>query len=328
MRGFHNKKGKQMSYEINVLVNGNRCKQYFHNGRTFIEAKKDSEYVIEIKNNTWERILAVVSVDGLNVIDGKTADENGPGYVMNSYTSQKLYGFQYSPDNVATFKFGTVGAVKIDPKTGKPEIDPKTGKTIPLGYAASKEDGSEKNVGVIGVRIWDEVPQPPPPPTITWTFSSLTSSFTTPFDDPPYPITGYWTSTNPADWNTGYLHGLGHYKYRVSNESTTNATHTTALISAKSTENFVDNSSQVMCSTETPNVVSFDMETQWGQSRPYKVKETTFKRREVIHKVDIYYASRESLIAMGINLGIEKQVSFPESFRENKYAKPPKGWKP
>jgi hypothetical protein len=30
---------------------------------------------------------------------------------------------------------------------------------------------------------------------------------------------------------------------------------------------------------------------------------------------------------MGINLGTEKRVSFPESFKETKYAKPPKGWK-
>jgi hypothetical protein len=69
------------------------------------------------------------------------------------------------------------------------------------------------------------------------------------------------------------------------------------------------------------------METQWGESRNYKVQEITFDRNELIHSFDIYYASRESLIAMGINLGTEKRVSFPESFKETKYAKPPKGWR-
>ena len=77
--------------------------------------------------------------------------------------------------------------------------------------------------------------------------------------------------------------------------------------------------------TEEPMKASFDMETQWGAARNYEVKQITFQRKEIIHGFDIYYASRESLVAMGIDLGTEKRVSFPESF-ETKYAKPPAGW--
>ena len=69
------------------------------------------------------------------------------------------------------------------------------------------------------------------------------------------------------------------------------------------------------------------METQWGEARNYKVKEITFERKELIHSFDIHYASRESLIAMGIDMGTEKRASWPESFKETKYANPPKGWK-
>jgi hypothetical protein len=82
------------------------------------------------------------------------------------------------------------------------------------------------------------------------------------------------------------------------------------------------------CDSFEPDKASFDMETQWGESRAHKVREIEFERREVIHNFEIYYASRESLIAMGVDFGTEKRVSFPESFKESKYAKPPKGWKP
>ena len=74
-----------------------------------------------------------------------------------------------------------------------------------------------------------------------------------------------------------------------------------------------------------PMKAVFDTETQWGNSRTYEVKQIKFERKEIIHGFDIYYASREALVAMGIDLGTEKRISFPESF-ETKYAKPPAGW--
>src|SRR5512137_1676145 len=134
-----------MSYEVNIFVNGSRCKQYQHNGRTYIEAKQGSEYTIEIKNNTWSRILAVCSVDGLDILNGKPAREDNPGYVINGYSSGKFDGFRVSDSQVAKFLFDYKGR----------------------SYAASKEDGSERNVGVIGVRIFQEKVKPlPPPPTV------------------------------------------------------------------------------------------------------------------------------------------------------------------
>lgn len=347
-----------MSYDINILCNGNRCKQYLHKNRIFIEAKEGSEYAIEIKNNSWEKILAVVSVDGLNVVDGDPADDNGTGYILDKYSAQKLYGFQYSKEKVAAFKFGAFGAVKIDPATGKPEIDPSTGKEIPLGYAASKGDGAEKNAGVIGVRIWDEIPQPPPPPVDkeSWGVSfSGTGSY---FGTASYLATASYSicqrsssySANPQDWINGNL-----LQEAINDAKTVRAT---ALASPKSSAPQADYSSLLGgCASTTkadykfnllnmvedhyipvrevssPNVstsavdmASFDMETQWGEAKSYKVKEATFQRKDLVHSFDIYYASRESLVAMGVDIGTEKRVSFPESFRESKYAKPPKGW--
>jgi hypothetical protein len=66
--------------------------------------------------------------------NGKTAEENGNGYVINGYGSLKADGFRVSNEKVAKFLFDYKGG----------------------SYAASKEDGSERNVGVIGVRIFTE----------------------------------------------------------------------------------------------------------------------------------------------------------------------------
>lgn len=337
-----------MSFDINVLVNGSRCKLYNHLGKTFVEAKEGSEYVVEIKNNSWEKILAVVSVDSLNILNGEAADENGPGYVLDKYTSQKFYGYQYSQDKVATFKFGAFGAVKIDPATGKPEIDPATGKEIPLGYAASKQDGSEKNAGVIGVVIWDEVPQPTPlPPTAPsgglygpgrygYNSSGLSSSFalTSSYAITSYAVSSSWCSNyspDPTQWGTA-VWTSGSALLPNQNARVYSAVSGGTCCSSGDKfdlANMVEDCYiPVKSATDIqPPVLSFDMETQWGESKQYKVKEITFERKNIIYRFDIYYASRESLIAMGVDLGTEKRVNFPESFKPSKYAKPPKGWK-
>jgi hypothetical protein len=266
-----------MSFDTNILVNGSRCKIYEHNGRKFIEAKEGSEYAVEFKNNSWEKILAVVSVDGLNIVDGEPATENGPGYVVDRYCSQKFLGFQYSNENVATFKFGSLGT----------------------GYASSKKDGSDKNAGIIGIRVWNEKPSPPAHsfPNVLH-HEHFNPSIPSPIDGPnfPYGITG---STLP---NFG-LCGTDSNNLRGG-----------LMMGVNEVYN---------CYT---SAILTDMETQWGESKTYKVKETTFERQSIIYGTDIYYASRESLIAMGVNLGNEKRVSFPQSF-PNKYAKPPSGWK-
>jgi hypothetical protein len=130
--------------EIQILVNGNRCKQYNHQGKTYIEAKNGSEYVIEVKNNAYQRILSVGAVDGLNVLTGKTASETDTGYIVDAYSSMKIKGFRYSNDEWAMFKFG----YKFNGKT----------------YAQSKEDDSEKNCGIISLRMFYEKPVPYTPP--------------------------------------------------------------------------------------------------------------------------------------------------------------------
>src|ERR1035437_5059483 len=139
-------------FDVDILVNGSRCKQYSHESRKYIEAKNGSEWCLKIKNNTNSRVLAICSVDGLNVLTGESAGPNDSGYIIDSYNSQKIKGFRVSDSSWALFKFG----YKADGKT----------------YAQSKNDGSEKNCGVIGVRLYYEKLEPVSSYNAIWTTGS------------------------------------------------------------------------------------------------------------------------------------------------------------
>ena len=61
--------------------------------------------------------------------------------------------------------------------------------------------------------------------------------------------------------------------------------------------------------------------------RKSKVVEVNFDKGPIVFTYDIYYASRDSLIEMGVPVNNNKnQVSFPEAFKSDKYCTPPKNW--
>lgn len=345
-----------MSYEVNILVNGSRCKQYQHNGLTYVEAKKGSEYTIEIKNNTWQRILAVCSVDGLDILNGKPALESNPGYVIDGYSSGKFDGFRVSDSQVAKFLFDYKGS----------------------SYAASKEDGSERNVGVIGVRIYTEKVKPPPVtireehhhhhhhdhyhddywrrpwttgnPPIIWCggltkdadlgstiCNSGTDSLGSTLDC--YDSAEY--ERGPVKYSgdsipTKSSSGIGQTKSATygSTKGSSNASSEfmgrfKKLAGTKSSNEVKTRSfggDQSCLRSSEPDPRGFDMGTKWGEAKESRVIEVEFERGTLALTTNIYYASRKSLVEMGIPLGSEKQVSFPEPFRDSKYAQPPKNW--
>lgn len=308
-----------MSFDLNILVNGNRCKQYQHQGKTFIEAKNGSEYVIEIKNNHYKRILAVGSVDGLNVLTGKAASDTDTGYIIGAYSSEKIKGFRFSDDEWAMFKFG----YKFYGKT----------------YAQSKEDGSEKNCGVIGLRIFYEKE-----PIVT----------TTIINNPPYlqpwPSWTYntWTLTGSSGGLSGGG-GTGLSAGNIPSTYTSNVNYTcnnageTLLSENNMTSPGVSTRVNDACFTNCSQDLEpdlhayhgnieveqpkqdFDMGTEWGRKEHSKVHNVTFDRGCLAQSFDIYYASREALINMGVPITNKLSTNLPQSFPSG-YAQPPKNW--
>lgn len=244
------------NFDVNILVKGNRCKIYHHSGKSYIESKHGSEYELEIKNNTINRVVVVASIDGLNVLNGAPASHDGPGYIIPSYSPLKIKGFRYSNEEVAAFKF--------------------TSKENSYAQFIGGEEFAQ-NCGIIGIIIFNELVKTP---TVIYNYEPVPVSYQHP---------------NPWYHDPFYVNTFGGIK----------------------------------CSTtdyNEPVLKDFDMGSTWGQKVESLVQEADFERGNIIFSTDIYYASRESLSKMGVNINAPPQVSFPQSF-PNKYAKPPSGWK-
>lgn len=126
-------------YQLRILVGGKPIPVYhnFRDGTNWVEAREGTRYEIEIKNNSYNRILAVVSIDGLNIINGKhEKPEEAPGYVLNSYMSEKIPGWKVSQEKVREFYF-----------------------TRPENSYSKKLGADQHNIGVIAAAIYKEKPQ-------------------------------------------------------------------------------------------------------------------------------------------------------------------------
>ncbi|TLZ27627.1 MAG: hypothetical protein E6K25_12045 [Gammaproteobacteria bacterium] len=88
--------------------------------------------VIEIRNCIGGRLLAVTSVDGVNVLSGATAGWDQAGYVFNPGERYQITGWRKTNAEVAAFTF----------------------TESPNSYA--ERTGRPANVGVIGVAIFRE----------------------------------------------------------------------------------------------------------------------------------------------------------------------------
>ncbi len=102
------------------------------NGRTLIVGADGQRYKIIVRNATTARFEVVASVDGLDVIDGKPADPNRRGYIVDPHDVLVIDGFRTSDANVAAFRFGRVAD----------------------SYAA--QTSGDRNVGVVGLAIFSE----------------------------------------------------------------------------------------------------------------------------------------------------------------------------
>ena len=61
---------------------GRNLPVYWHEGRAWVVGKPGNEYQLQLRNRQGEDLLAVLSVDGVNVITGETAAVQQSGYVL------------------------------------------------------------------------------------------------------------------------------------------------------------------------------------------------------------------------------------------------------
>ncbi|MGE5183000.1 MAG: hypothetical protein ACM31C_13100 [Acidobacteriota bacterium] len=120
-------------YDVQVIrEDGETMPTYALKDRYYVQGNAGDRYIIRVTNPTPNRVEAVVSVDGLDVIDGDEGDLHKRGYIVPAFGDVRIEGFRTSLDDVATFRFSSVDG----------------------SYAGKK--GKARNVGVIAVAIFEE----------------------------------------------------------------------------------------------------------------------------------------------------------------------------
>src|SRR5205085_158552 len=76
--------------------------------RWFVVGEQGRRYSIVVRNNTALRLEVVLSVDGLDVVEGRPAALRKRGYLINPHTELEVEGFRQSTELVAAFRFGPV----------------------------------------------------------------------------------------------------------------------------------------------------------------------------------------------------------------------------
>ncbi|HYC37970.1 MAG TPA: hypothetical protein VEC19_16190 [Usitatibacter sp.] len=116
---------------------GRELPVHWHEGRPYVVGKPGNEYQVVVRNRTGEDLLAVISVDGVNVVSGETAHAQQAGYVLDGRREARIAGWRKSLSETSAFYF----------------------TSLPDSYAG--RTGRPNNVGVIGVAVFQRKAPPP-----------------------------------------------------------------------------------------------------------------------------------------------------------------------
>jgi hypothetical protein len=119
---------------LQILVNDLPLQEYPYQAERFVEVLLGRNFRLRIgKKQLFQRAVAVMSVDGLSIMDGKSAKANGRGYVLElGEQSFDIPGWRLNDEEVAAFVFAAV----------------------PDAYASQM--GKPTNIGVIGATFFYE----------------------------------------------------------------------------------------------------------------------------------------------------------------------------
>lgn len=112
---------------------GNFLSGFVASEKSYAVGEAGQRYTIVLRNLTPNRLECVVSVDGLDVLDGQPASFSKRGYLVDGHGEVEIDGFRQSMDTVAAFRFGSV-----------------------RGSYANQKHGDTRSVGVIGVALFHE----------------------------------------------------------------------------------------------------------------------------------------------------------------------------
>ena len=157
-------KGMQLAagdlVEWGVTSSWGKLKNYHSNNRRYVVGRKNNTYSLVIKNRCHSALEVVLSVDGLDVMDGKTASLRKRGYIIQPGKTLTVKGFRTSSSAVAAFKFSSV-----------------------TGSYSNLRHGKTRNIGVIGMAVFTQKGVDP----WKWSQKAIQSRHNAnPFATPPY----------------------------------------------------------------------------------------------------------------------------------------------
>ena len=136
--------GSLANLEVYDRTAGRTLPIYEHEGRLYVAGEPRHQYELRDPQFVRGSLLAVTSVDGVNVVSGETASQEQSGYVLGAWDSVRIEGWRKSLDDVATFYFTRL-ADSYAARTGRPH-----------------------DVGVIGVALFRERRLPHRPCCTPW----------------------------------------------------------------------------------------------------------------------------------------------------------------
>ena len=130
--------GQLVDMEIVNRSSGETLTPYRYASQRYVAGNPGDRYAVRLHNHSGERVLVVLSVDGVNVVSGETAASQQSGYVLGPWEQTEISGWRKSQQEVAQFYF----------------------TALPDSYAARTD--RPDNVGVIGAAVFREKRQPQP----------------------------------------------------------------------------------------------------------------------------------------------------------------------
>lgn len=122
--------GRLIDVTVYDRTDGQSLPVYDYQGRSYVAGQPGHRYEIRLRSRDVERLLSVLSVDGVNAISGDTADWSQAGYVLAPHGGASIRGWRKSLSAVADFVFADA-ARSYAARTGRPD-----------------------NVGVIGLAVF------------------------------------------------------------------------------------------------------------------------------------------------------------------------------
>jgi hypothetical protein len=281
---------------LNILINGKPITEYPHNGQVFVEGRDRSNFEVEVRNHNPHRVEAVISVDGLSVIDGKDAGPSSSGYVIDANGSIRIPGWKLNDDQVAAFEFA-----------GKRD-----------SYSAAVNGGDARNTGVLGVLAYKEKQQYQPR-----YYAKSAFSLHSPM------MAGATVNSNMRSYGISHsgLESLGGSRGISSSATLSNSTFAVGQLSTDTMYHNAVQPEAVAMSAPVEQTLG----TAFGESQDFATSTITFERGDLQAMIVLFYDDARGLKARGIDLSrrarqrdTQSPVAFPGMATG---CTPPAGWR-